>query len=269
MFDNHFASLIRHDTMNNSPIGVFDSGMGGLSVWRELRAALPHESLVYYGDGANCPYGEKSSEEVLEYIKAGVERLVSEGVKMVILACNTATVIAIKQLREMYDIPFVGMEPALKPAAGSTESGVVGVLATRGTIESEWFADLRSRYGEDTEIISAEGEGFVRLVEAGGENTPRAAELVRRAVQPLLDAGADRIVLGCTHYPFLRGRIEEVIGSRKVEIIDPAPAVVRRTEWLLDECGLRAEPGHVPDYRFMSAADDDYLKRLETRAFAG
>lgn len=252
--------------MDNSPIGVFDSGMGGLSVWRELRRELPNESLLYYGDGANCPYGEKPAGEVLEYIKTGVGRLIGEGAKMVVLACNTATVIAIKELRGMYDIPFVGMEPAVKPAAASTETGIVGVLATKGTLESEWFTDLKEKYSDAARIITAEGADFVRIVEAGEEESPRAAKAVVAALSPLLEAGVDRIVLGCTHYPFLVRRMREVIGGRPVEIIDPAPAIARRVEWLLDEYGLRASGDNAAEYRFFTAADDAYLEKLRAKA---
>ena len=254
--------------MDNSPIGVFDSGMGGLSVWRELRRALPGESLLYYGDGTNCPYGEKPAKEVVGYIRTGVDKLISEGAKLVVLACNTATVTAIRELREEYDIPFVGMEPAVKPAAESTRSGVVGVLATHGTRESEWFAGLKGKYSAGTKVITAVGDGFVRIVEGGMEDTEEATEAVRRALAPMIDAGVDRIVLGCTHYPFLAGKMREVIGSRNIEIIDPAPAIVRRVEWLLEEAGLAAPAGNKPEYKFFSASGPDYIDRLRLRAFA-
>lgn len=252
--------------MNNSPIGVFDSGMGGLSVWAALRRALPHESLVYYGDGANCPYGEKSAEEVARYVEEGVGRLLDRGVKMVVLACNTATMAAVKSLRERYDIPFVGMEPAVKPAAGTSASGVVGVLATQSTLHSDWFADLKERYEGGTKIVTAEGEGFVALVEEGAEDTPQALEMVRRTIEPIIAAGADRIVLGCTHYPFLADRMREVIGGRNVEIVDPAPAIVRRVEWLLDDLDLHAAHDHEARYDFFTAADENYLRKLCRKA---
>lgn len=252
--------------MNNNPIGVFDSGMGGLSVWRELRRNLPHESIIYYGDGANCPYGDKPADEVVVYIENAVRELLSHNVKLIVLACNTATLIAAKYLRSKYDIPIVGMEPAIKPAAGSTESGVVGVLATRATLESEWFAELKERYEEATDIITSVGEGFVEVVEAGAEGTDRALELVKWAVEPLVQAGADRIVLGCTHYPFLADRIREAANDLSIEIIDPAPAVSRRVESLLDQYGLRADEDHNPEYYFLSAGGEEYVKRLKAKA---
>lgn len=252
--------------MNNSPIGVFDSGMGGLSVWRELRRGLPEESLLYYGDGQHCPYGEKPARQVLGYIDAAVRELLARDAKLIVLACNTATMTAIKYLRSRYAVPFVGMEPAIKPAVESTESGVVGVLATHTSLCSEWFAELRDRYSADVEIVSAAGDGFVEIVEAGEEDSPQAGEIVRRAVRPLMDAGADRIVLGCTHYPFLAHRIAETVGDGRVEIIDPAPAIARRVDFLLDEYGIRAERGHAAEYGFLSAAGEEYVRRLQGKA---
>lgn len=251
--------------MNNNPIGVFDSGMGGLSVWRELCRQLPEESIVYFGDGANCPYGEKPADAVVGYIENAVRELLAYEVKLIVLACNTATMAAVKYLRSKYDIPFVGMEPAVKPAANSTRSGVVGVLATHSTLQSEWFAELSEKYSDTARVVSSVGEGFVEAVEKGAEDSPETMELVRRAINPLIEAGADRIVLGCTHYPFLSGLIKEVVGET-VDIIDPAPAVARRVEALLDELGLRTDIGHNSSYVFLSAADNDYVDKLRRKA---
>ena len=171
--------------MNNSPIGVFDSGMGGLSVWRELRKTLPAESIVYYGDGAHCPYGEKPAAEVATYIDCAVRELLAAGAKLIVLACNTATMIAVKRLRATYPVPFVGMEPAIKPAAATTQSGVIGVLATRASIGSDWFGELSGKYAAGVRIIPAVGEGFVEAVERGEERTPATRLLIRNAVRPL------------------------------------------------------------------------------------
>lgn len=252
--------------MNNSAIGVFDSGMGGLSVWRELRRELPEESLIYYGDGKNCPYGNRSAEEIVAFVEEAVDALLARGVKMIVVACNTATAVAIDTLRSRYPIPFVGMEPAVKPAALSSQSGVIGVLATKASFGGALYLASEARYGDKVKIIRAVGEGFVEIVESGAEHTPEAAEVVRHAVEPMIEAGADRIVLGCTHYPFLVDAIRGVIGEHNVEIIDPAPAVARRAAWLLDENGLRAESGSVAQYEFMSAAGEDYARSLAKRA---
>lgn len=254
--------------MNNNPIGIFDSGMGGLSVWRVLCKALADESLVFLGDGKNCPYGSRPREEVRRLTFEAVERLLAEGCKMVVIACNTATAMAIAELREHYpQIPFVGLEPAVKPAALRTKSGVIGVLATERSFEGELFLRTSAQFADKVRILKAVGEGFVEIVERNLEDTPEAEAAVRRAVEPLIATGADEIVLGCTHYPFLRGVIGRVVGDRPVEIIDSADAVERRVEELLDRYGLRAERGHKPEYRFLTCADEAYAERLRQKAF--
>lgn len=254
--------------MNNRPIGVFDSGMGGLSVWKELRKALPHESLVYLADGKNCPYGNKPTEEVVEYVLRAIEELMRHNVKLVVMACNTATAVAIENLRSRYaEIPFVGMEPAVKPAALTSESGTIGILATRSSLHGDLFRNTCAKYDDKVRILTSVGEGFVECVEEGNDSSEEIAlPLVRKAVEPLLAEGADKIVLGCTHYPFLAKHIERVIGGRKVEVINPAPAVARRTEWLLDHHNIRASKGHKAEYRFVTFADDGYLARITDKA---
>lgn len=252
--------------MNNSPIGVFDSGMGGLSVWRELRRTMPEESLVYMADGKNCPYGNRPPEELREYVFAATEELLRRDIKLLVVACNTATAVAIASLREHYKIPIVGMEPAVKPAALSSHTGVIGILATRASLDGDLFRNTCAHYDSRIKILSAVGEGFVEAVENGREHTPETLELVRRAVEPLIEGGADKIVLGCTHYPFLKEAVRQVIGDRKVDIVDPAPAIVRRTAWLLDSNSLRAECGHKADYSFVTFAGDDYLEKITCRA---
>lgn len=251
----------------NRAIGVFDSGLGGISVWQALYNALPNESLIYLGDGARCPYGSRSRDEVRQYTEEAVERLLSEGCKMVVVACNTATAVAIKYLREKYpSIPFVGLEPAVKPAALTTEAGIIGVLATKRSLEGDHFRRAEEKYGSEVTILKTVGEGFVEAVEANEEHTAETEELVRKAVQPLVEAGADKIVLGCTHYPFLREEIARVAGEG-VEIIDSSEAVARRVIALLDENNLRAEEGSVPEYRFLTFADEAYVEKLRNKAF--
>ncbi len=250
----------------NRAIGIFDSGLGGLSVWQALHDALPYESLIYLGDGARCPYGSRSREEVLKFTEEAVERLLSEGCKMIVVACNTATAVAIKYLREKYtDIPFVGLEPAVKPAALTTKSGVIGVLATKRSLEGDHFRRAEERFGSNVTILKAVGEGFVEAVEENREHTLETAELVRRAVLPLVEAGADKIVLGCTHYPFLRDEIASVAGDG-VEIIDSSEAVARRVISLLEESGTAKREGK-PEYRFLTFADEAYVERLRNKAF--
>ena len=249
-------------------IGIFDSGLGGISVWRALHDALPCESLIYLGDGARCPYGSRSEEEVRQFTEEAVERLLAEGCKMIVLACNTATAVAIKGLREKYPtVPFVGLEPAVKPAALTTKSGVIGVLATERSLQGDHFRRNEEKYGSEITILKAVGEGFVEAVERNEEHTPETEQLVRRAVEPLVEAGADKIVLGCTHYPFLREVIARVAGDG-VEIIDSSEAVARRVGTLLDEGEIRADEGAKAEYRFLTFADEAYAERLRDKAFS-
>ena len=254
--------------MNNNPIGIYDSGFGGLSVWRELYRALPNESLVYLGDGKNCPYGSQAADNILQYATQSVERLLERGCKMIVVACNTATAVAIKHLREKYpEVPFVGLEPAVKPACLTTKSGVVGVVATERSLQGEKFLTTLARYGEGVEVIKAVGRGFVEAVEADAELSPQTETLVRQTIEPIIEAGADVIVLGCTHYPFLRAVIDKIIGDRAVRVIDSGEAVEKRVESLLDEYDIRAAVDNRAEYEFLTFADEDYAERLRCKAF--
>lgn len=253
--------------MDNRPIGVYDSGFGGLSVWRELRRMLPNESLIYLGDGKNCPYGGRSREEITAFATEAVERLVTEGVKMVVVGCNTATTAAVAHLRERWsDLPIVGLEPAVKPACLSSRTRRIAVLATEHSLRSEMFLATALRYAGDVEVVKVVGEGFVELVERGAEHSAEAEAAVRKVVEPLLGMNIDKIVLGCTHYPFLRPLIEGVIGDRDIAVIDSGEAVARRVKWLLERYDIGAEEGNVANYRFVSFANEEYRQRLEHRA---
>lgn len=248
--------------MNNAPIGVFDSGLGGLTVWSELYRKLPHESLIYYGDGKNCPYGDKSREELIAHVDPVVKFLIGKGVKMIVIACNAATAMTIEYLRQHYSLPFIGLEPAVKPAALNSKSGVIGILATAATLKGELFKNSSQRFSQQVKILTQVGEGFVELVESNREMTPEAVVQVRKLLVPLLDAGADQIVLGCTHYPFLAETMRQVIGERDVALVNPASAIERQTEALLKQFDIQAEAGHVPHYAFYTSADEEYLQKL-------
>lgn len=254
--------------MKDAPIGVYDSGLGGLTVWREIRRALPEESLVYLGDGKNCPYGSRPREEIRVLADAAVGRLVEEaGCKLVVVACNTATAAAIDFLRAKYaEVPIVGMEPAVKPACLATRSRVVGVLATERSLDGDLFRRTAAKYGEGIEVLMVPGRGFVELVEGDRESTPEAEACVRAAVEPMLARGADQIVLGCTHYPFLLPVLERIVAGRGVAIVDPSPAVARRVVQLLDRDDLRASGKRQPTFEFLSFAGEDYRRRLELKA---
>lgn len=223
-------------------IGIFDSGVGGLSVFREIRKVLPEESYIYYSDSAYCPYGEKSHEAIIGRCCTITEFLLKEGADIIVVACNTATAAAIKTLREEYAVRFIGMEPAIKPAARLTKSGVVGVLATAGTLKSEKYLRHKEKYASDIRIVEHVGEGFVELVEKGITSGPEAISTVSHSLEPLLQAGADTIVLGCTHYPFLADAIKEaadmICSGTEIQIIDPAPAIAKRLIEVMDEEGI-------------------------------
>lgn len=250
--------------MDNRAIGVYDSGFGGLSVWRELRKMLPEESLIYLGDGKNCPYGGRSREEITSFAVEAVEALVAEGAKMIVVGCNTATTAAVAYLRERWsDMPIVGLEPAVKPACLTSRTRRIAVLATEHSLKSDMFLATAARYASDVEVIKVVGKGFVELVEQGLERSVEAEIAVRRVVEPLLDEGIDKIVLGCTHYPFLRPLIEQVIGEKDIEVIDSGEAVARRVKWLMERYDIAADGTKHTEYRFLSFADEEYRQRLE------
>lgn len=224
-------------------IGIFDSGVGGLSVFKEIRKLLPEQSYVYYSDNAHCPYGEKSREYIIDRARTITEFLLSKGCEIIVVACNTATAAAIATLREEYPVKFIGMEPAIKPAAKATRTGVVGVLATAGTLKATKYIDTRAKWAQGVTIVEHIGQGFVELVEKGILNGPDAESTVSASLKPLLDAGADTIVLGCTHYPFLSETISKVASElypeRQITVIDPAPAVARHLVEVMQEEGIQ------------------------------
>ena len=248
---------------NNAPIGVFDSGLGGLTVWREVRRLLPEESLLYLGDGKNCPYGSRPREEVRALADAAVARLVEEGCKLVVVACNTATAAAIDFLREKYaPMPIVGMEPAVKPACLATRSGVVGVLATERSLDGELFRRTAARYGDGVDLVTAPGRGFVELVENDLEATPEAEATVRAAVAEMLEHGADQIVLGCTHYPFLSNVLKRELGSG-TELIDPSAAVARELKHQLSKRGLLSDGAKGKEVFYISGDAEKHRAVIE------
>ena len=242
-------------------IGVFDSGSGGLSVYRELKKLLPQEKYFYFSDNAHCPYGEKTAEYIQDRARTITDFLLGKGADIIVVACNTATAAAIADLRARYpDVPFIGMEPAVKPAALGTRSGVIGVLATAGTLHGSKYLHTRGRFEDNVRIVEHVGEGFVELVEKGSLDGEKTQEIVRASLQPLLDQGADIIVLGCTHYPFLQPVIERLAGP-SVQIIDPAPAVARQTLHVLQEKGIPIGEGPF-SIDLYSSGDPESLHRI-------
>jgi glutamate racemase len=228
---------------------VFDSGVGGLSVLRAIRDELPGEHLLYVADSGCAPYGERSAAFVVERALTMTDFLVHHGAKAIVVACNTATGAAVESLRARFSIPIVAIEPAVKPAAARTRSRVVGVLATTGTLSSPNVGKLLANYGADVEFVIQPCPGLADRVEKGDLRSSQTRDLVTRYVRPIVDKGADILVLGCTHYPFLRPLIEEVAGPR-VDIIDPAGAVARELRRRLDAAGLLGEAGSTGGARF-------------------
>jgi len=242
-------------------IGIFDSGSGGLSVYRELVKLLPKEQYHYFADNAHCPYGEKSPLYIKRRARYITEHFLDNRADIIVVACNTATAAAIATLRQEYpDVPFVGMEPAVKPAALGTQTGVIGVLATAGTLKGSKYLNTRGLYEGDVKIAEHVGQGFVELVENGILDGPEAEATVKASLQPLLDQGADRIVLGCTHYPFLKPVIERLSGPG-VQVIDPAPAVARQTLRILQDRGVETGIGPF-SIKLESSGDPEPLNRI-------
>jgi glutamate racemase len=219
---------------NANAIGVFDSGVGGLSVLRHIRVQLPRLPLLYVADSAHVPYGDKTADYIRERSCELTDFLLAQGAAMVVIACNTATAAAAATLRERFAMPIVAMEPAVKPAVTATRSGVVGVLATVGTLESARFAALLEQYAGDVKIVTQACPGLVEQIEAGHLAAPATRELVARYTEPLLERGADTLVLGCTHYAFLRPLIAEIVGN-DVQLIDTGEAVARQVVRRLPE----------------------------------
>lgn len=221
----------------DGPIGVFDSGVGGLSVLRHVRARLPHEDLLYLADSAHAPYGDRAPAWIRARSLELCEWLVGQGAKALVVACNTATAAAASELRARLAQPVIAMEPAVKPAAAATRSGIVGVLATTGTLESARFAALLDRFSAGIEVVAQPCPGLVEVIERGELDGPATRELVARFVTPLLARGVDTLVLGCTHYPFVRDVIAAAAGPGVV-IVDTGPAVAQQVERRLSEAGL-------------------------------
>lgn len=242
------------------PIGIFDSGVGGTSIWKEIKELLPSENTVYLSDGKNAPYGEKSTEEILNLSVKNTELLMQKGCKIVVVACNTATTNAISYLREKYDVSFIGIEPAIKPAALKTKTKKVGVLATKGTLASSLFHNTSKLYAAGIEIFEQEGTGLVALIESGKIASEETKSLLEKYLSPMLQEGIDCLVLGCTHYPYLIPQIKKIVPDT-VNIIDSGQAVARQTKSVLESQNLlnKAVNSH-PEHQFYTNRELAILK---------
>ncbi len=222
---------------NNAPIGLFDSGVGGVSIWKEIHQLLPNESTIYLADSANAPYGLKSKDEIIALSIKNTEYLLNQNVKLIVVPCNTATVNAIAHLRATFKVPFIGIEPAIKPAALNSKTQKIGVLATQGTISSELFSKQVALY-KNTKIIEQVGHGLVQLIENGETQSEEMHNLLTSYLTPMIEADIDFLVLGCSHYPFLIPQIEKIL-PKHIQIIDSGEAVAKQTKNILNEVGFK------------------------------
>ncbi|MCM4151855.1 glutamate racemase [Arenibacter sp. N53] len=246
--------------MNKGPIGIFDSGVGGTSIWREINKILPHEATIYLADSKNAPYGEKSKEQILQLSIKNVELLLKKGCKLIVVACNTATTNAIKELRASYKIPLIGIEPAIKPAAWNSKTKIVGVLATKGTLTSALFHNTSEIHANGIKVLDQVGTGLVELIEKGEVNTAQTKVLLKNYLEPMLSQGMDQLVLGCTHYPYLIPLIKEILPGN-IKIIDSGEGVAKHTKNVLQLSDLlNSPPQEEIEHQFFTNGDVSVLK---------
>ncbi len=247
---------------HHRPIGIFDSGVGGLSVLQEVHQQYPFEDCIYIADQVHVPYGTRSRKDVLGYSEGIVRYLLGKGAKLIIIACNTASAVALAELRKKYpDVPFVGMEPAVKPAAEGTSSGVVGVLATPATFQGDLYSSTVEKFARGVEILQDTCPGLVDQIEGGKIDDPVTRNILEKALTPMLEEGVDEVVMGCTHYPFVIPIIKEIVGQN-VRVIDPAPAVARQMGRLLETFDLKAERDLEGESHFLTTGDPGKMEKL-------
>ncbi len=246
---------------NSDSIGFFDSGVGGLTIWKEVVKLLPMENTIYLADSLNAPYGEKSPEEVLDLCFRSVDFLISKGAKLIVVACNTATTQAIGKMRSTYSIPFIGIEPAVKPAALKSKTKCIGVLATNGTIESDHFNRTKEHYSNDVKVVTQVGEGLVRAIEDGEIGTVQLRTILSKHLQVLMSEPIDYIVLGCTHYPLLIPMIRDIVGD-SIQLIDPGPSIALQTQRMLNGHGISNSNLSMGRHHLFSSGNVDVLESI-------
>ena len=218
--------------MNKYPIGIFDSGVGGITIYDEIHKLLPYENTIYLADSKHAPYGEKTKNQIVDFSVKNTEFLLQKGCKLIVVACNTASTNAVKFLRENYDVPFIRVQPAIKPAALNSKTKTIGILATKGTLKSDLLSETSQKFAKGIQIIEQQGDGIVELIEAGEIASPEMENLLKKYVNPMLQKNIDYLVLGCTHYPFLIPQLQKIVGSA-VTIIDSGEAIARQTKSIL------------------------------------
>lgn len=247
--------------MSTKPIGIFDSGVGGTSIWKEIHSLLPNEHCIYLADSKNAPYGPKGKNKIVELSVKNTEWLSDKQCKLIVVACNTATTNSIAYLREHYDIPFIGIEPAIKPAAIQSKHKAIGILATKGTLSSELFSKTSSLYARGIKVVEQEGEGIVELIETGQLESKAMKELLKQYLKPMLKANIDYLVLGCTHYPYLIPQLLDIL-PKHVKIIDSGEAVARQTKTILENNNLLNILPTNPNLQFYTNGNTEIMKHL-------
>lgn len=247
--------------MSNKPIGLFDSGVGGTSIWKEIHHLLPNEACIYLADSKNAPYGPKGKEAIIQLSIKNTEFLIGKGSKIIVVACNTATTNAIDYLRETYNVPFIGIEPAIKPAALQSKTKAVGILATKGTLSSALFSRTSSLFANNIKKIEQDGDGLVELIENGKLYSDETRNLLKIYLQPMIEAEIDYLVLGCTHYPYLIPLLLEIL-PKHVKIIDSGEAVARQTKSILERDGLLNTKMTKPKIEFFTNGKTELLGAL-------
>lgn len=246
----------------NRPVGVFDSGVGGLSVLRAMRESMPEEPVIYFADQGHVPYGPRSMGQVRDFSEAITRFLLEQGAKLIVVACNTASAAALHFLRDKFpEVSFVGMEPAVKPAAEHTQSGLVGVLATPATFQGELYASVLERFANGVQVLQHTCPGLVGQIESGDLEGGKTRTILEEALRPMLGRGIDTVVLGCTHYPFVIPLIKELVGA-SVRVIDPAPAVAKQAKRVLEAGGMKNPVGVRAQARFFTSGDVDAFRSL-------
>lgn len=252
--------------MQKQPIGIFDSGVGGTSIWKEINALLPNENSIYLADSYNAPYGPKGKEAITKLCIKNTELLIEKDCKLIVVACNTATTNAIIYLRKTYNIPFIGIEPAIKPAALQTKTNAIGILATKGTLSSELFSKTSHLFASRIDVIEQEGEGIVQLIEAGKLYSKAMKTLLSKYLKPMIEANIDHLVLGCTHYPYLTPLLKKIL-PKHVKIIDSGEAVARETKAVLEKNNLLNTQTIIPEIKFYTNGDTEVLLSLIDSGF--
>ncbi len=247
--------------MNKQPIGIFDSGVGGTSIWKEIHKLLPKENSIYLADSINAPYGPKGEKAIIQLCIKNTELLLEKGCKLIVVACNTATTNAINYLRTTYKVPFIGIEPAIKPAALNTKTNAVGILATQGTLTSALFSKTSGKFANNINVIEQVGEGIVDLIESGKLYSEEMTELLRNYLEPMIKANIDYLVLGCSHYPYLIPQLVELLPNN-VKIIDSGEAVARQTKTVLELHNLANAGTLKPKIHFYTNGNPEVLKLL-------